>query len=276
MSYGGGSAPPAGSKTRHLPTPARANPPTRIFGPHCPFGGTRYADGRSQPVAGPNSRNISNRVFNDVAQNIFSEHDVTAWGWTWGQFMDHTIGLRDGAGTTANIPFNANDPLEQFRNDLGVIPFNRSAATPGTGVTNARQQTNTENSYIDAEAVYGNTNTRLDWLREGTLDGNPTNNGARLMMPNNYLPRKDARGNASTAPAMDVDGNLLANPTHAMVAGDPRANENIFLTATQTLFAREHNRIVAALPASMSQEDKFQVARRVGIAEQQYITYNEW
>jgi hypothetical protein len=33
---------------------------------------------------------------------------------------------------------------------------------------------------------------------------------------------------------------------------------------------------VAALPASMSQEDKFQVARRVVIAEQQYITYNEW
>jgi hypothetical protein len=42
-----------------------------------------------------------------------------------------------------------------------------------------------------------------------------------------------------------------------------RANENIFLTATQTLFAREHNRIVAQLPASLSEEDKFQIVCRV-------------
>jgi hypothetical protein len=244
--------------------------------PYSRVAAPRYVDGRSQPFGGPNSRAISNRVFDDVAQNVFSERDVTAWGWTWGQFMDHTIGIRDGNGTAANIPFNANDPLEQFRNDLGVIPFSRSAASPGTGVNNARQQTNLENSYIDAEGVYGTTNARSDWLREGTVDGNPTNNNARLLMPNNYLPRKTARGNPATAPAMDVDGQLLGNPNSAMVAGDVRANENIFLTATQTLFAREHNRIVAALPASLSQEDKYQIARRVVIAEQQYITYNEW
>ena len=61
-----------------------------------------------------------------------------------------------------------------------------------------------------------------------------------------------------------------------MVAGDVRANENIALTATHTLFAREHNRIVSLLPTSLSQEDKFQIARRIVIAEQQYITYNEF
>ena len=255
----------------------QANPTWGQSGrPYSRFGPTRYVDGRSQPFGGPNSRAVSNRMFNDEAQNIFSERDVSAWGWTWGQFIDHTVGIRDGNGTAANIPFNANDPLEQFRNDLGVIPFTRSAASPGTGATNARQQTNLENSYIDAEAVYGSNNTRLDWLREGSVDGNPANNGARLMLPNNQLPTKTARGNATTAPAMDVDGNLLANPTHALVAGDVRGNENLFLTATQTLFAREHNRIVAALPSSLSEEDKFQIARRVVIAEQQYITYTEW
>jgi hypothetical protein len=60
------------------------------------------------------------------------------------------------------------------------------------------------------------------------------------------------------------------------VAGDVRANENIALTATHTLFAREHNRIVSLLPSSLSQEDKFQIARRVVIAEQQFVTYNEF
>jgi hypothetical protein len=236
----------------------------------------RYVDGRSQPFGGPNSRNVSNRIFSDIHQNKFSERGVTQWGFVWGQFLDHTFGLRDDAGETANIPFNASDPLEEFTNTLGNIPFVRSRAAPGTGVTNVRQQINTENSYIDAETVYGASASRLEWLREGPVDGNMANNSARLLMPNNFLPRRDARGNPASAPTMAVDGRMLANPNSARVAGDVRANENIALNATHTLFAREHNRIVGLLPASLSEEDKFQIARRIVIAEQQYITYNEF
>lgn len=55
-----------------------------------------------------------------------------------------------------------------------------------------------------------------------------------------------------------------------------RANENIALTAIQTLFAREHNRLVAALPRSLPDETRFQLARRVLGAEEQYVTYNEF
>ena len=75
---------------------------------------------------------------------------------------------------------------------------------------------------------------------------------------------------------MDVDGRLRGQPNRAAVAGDVRANENIALTATHTLFAREHNRIVGLLPADLSAEEKFQIARRVVIAEQQHITYTEF
>ena len=42
------------------------------------------------------------------------------------------------------------------------------------------------------------------------------------------------------------------------------------------MFAREHNRIVSALPSTLSEEDKFQIARRVVVAEEQYITYQDW
>jgi len=236
----------------------------------------RYVDGRSQPFGGPNTRFISNRIINDVHQNVFAAHRVTQWGNGWGQFIDHNIGLRDDTGETANIPFNANDPMESFTNTLGVIPFNRSRAAPGTGVTNARQQINTISSYIDADAVYGSDATRLDWLREGTVDGNPANNGARLLLPGNLLPRRDARGNAAAAPVMAADGRLLANPVRGFVAGDVRANENIALSSTHLLFAREHNRIVSGLPSTLTNEEKFQIARRIVIAEIQYITYNEF
>ena len=55
-----------------------------------------------------------------------------------------------------------------------------------------------------------------------------------------------------------------------------RANENIALTTTQTLLAREHNRIAESLPGSLSEQQKFDIARRVVGAEVQYITYNEF
>jgi hypothetical protein len=236
----------------------------------------RYADGRSQPVAGPNSRMVSNRIFNDKFQNIFSEDRISQWGWTWGQFLDHTFGLAQGGTESANIPFNAGDPQEQFTDTLGVVPFTRDAAAPGTGVNNARQTINTVNSYIDAHSVYGPSTSRLEWLRDGPVDGNMANNAATLMLPGGMLPKATARGNASTAPNMAIDGRLLANPGNAFIAGDVRANENVALTATHTLFAREHNRIVGLLPTSLSAEDRFQIARRVVMAEEQYITYNEF
>jgi hypothetical protein len=212
---------------------------------------------------------------------VFDERRLDQMAWQWGQFLDHTFDLRDGGGSTAtafNIAFNAGDPLESFTNTLGTIAVNRSAATPGTGTStsNPRQQTNTITSYISAQNVYGSSATRLDWLRNGTVDGDPTNNQATLMLPNNLLPHADARGNASTAPAADHDGRLASHPQDARIAGDPRANENMGLTALHTVFAREHNRIVNALPSTLSQEDKFQIARRVVIAEEQYITYQEW
>jgi Animal haem peroxidase/Cellulose binding domain len=244
-------------------------------------GTAHYADGISQPVSGPNARYISNRIINDRNTDVFDQRRITQFGWAWGQFLDHTFGLRDGGGSTAtpfNIAFNAGDPLEEFTNNLGTIAVNRSAATAGTGTStsNPRQQTNTITSYISAQSVYSSSPTRLDWLRAGPVDGNPANNSALLLLSNNFLPKATARGNAATAPVADVDGRLAAHPQDRRIAGDPRANENIGLTALHTVFAREHNRIVNSLPSSLSQEDKFQIARRVVIAEEQYITYSAW
>jgi hypothetical protein len=237
-----------------------------------------YADHVAAMPGGPPTRYTSNRIFNDVGQNLFSENDVSQWGWAWGQFLDHDFGLRDETpAESAPIAFDASDPLETFTNDFGAIGFNRTPAAPGTGVTTPRQQINTISSYIDASNVYGVTASRLDWLRVGPVDGNPANNDARLLLtPEGYLPRVTARGDASTAPPMDLMGPLVGTPDKAAVAGDVRANENIALTAIHTLLAREHNRIVATLPASLSQENRFQIARRVVNAEEQFITYNEF
>ena len=228
----------------------------------------RYADGIAEPVSGADPRYVSNRIFNDAHQNLFSENGVSQWGFVWGQFMDHTFGLREIEGEDAPLPFDSNDPIEEFENDLGAMNFIRTPAAPGTGVTTPRQQINTVSSYIDGHSVYGSTQDRLDWLRE--------DDSAKLMLPDGDLPTVTARGDASTAPPIEIDGRLRANPDRGRVAGDIRANENIALQATHTLFAREHNRVVDELPGSWPEDLKFEVARRVVGAEQQYITYNEF
>jgi peroxidase len=119
-------------------------------------------------VAGPPARYVSNRTFNDVGQNLFSENDVSQWGWAWGQFMDHDFGLRDETPAEHDpIAFDAGDPLEEFQNDFGAIDFFRTPTAPGTGVRSPRQHINTLSSYIDSSGVYGVTRERLEWLFEG-------------------------------------------------------------------------------------------------------------
>jgi Animal haem peroxidase len=234
----------------------------------------RYADGLGTQIPGPNPRAISNRVFDNTGQRLSSGRGVSQWAAAWGQFVDHTFGLRVGAaGPPANIPFDNADPLERFRNDFGMVPFGRSKPVDGTGDDEPREQVNALGSYVDAYAVYG-TPDRLEWLREGPVDGDMSNNGAKLVLPGGMLPRLDHRGDPASAPGMDDAAGGMRE--RAMVAGDFRANENTGLLATQTLFAREHNRIVDGLPGSLPEEVKFQIARRVVIATQQYITYTEF
>ncbi len=234
-----------------------------------------YADGVGQLVDSPDARYLSNRIFNDTNQNIFTESGVTHWGFVWGQFIDHTIGLRESGDEDMDIDFDPADPLEAFTNDLGDISMTRTAIADGTGVDAPREQVNTISSYIDAWAVYGGDEERLDWLRAGAVDGDPTNNDATLLTENGYLPTGAARPDTET-PEVDLMGRLFADPSAAVVAGDVRVNENIGLTAVQTLFVREHNRIVEELPDDLDEETKFQIARRVVGALQQYITYTEF
>jgi hypothetical protein len=235
-----------------------------------------YVDGHSAEPGGPGPRYISNRIYNNLDVAIYSPRNVSDWGAVWGQFVDHTIVIRQGRrqtgedGEISDIAYDNDDPLEQFPNALGVVLMNRSIAAPGTGVTCHRDQVNQHSSYMAAQTVYGDDEVRLAWLREG----DPGNSGARLLMRGGYLPRRNSRGDPESAPNM-VFG-AVNDPGDTAVAGDQRANENPMIMAVQTLFAREHNRIVSLLPAAMPEEDKFQIARAVVIAAEQYITYNEF
>ncbi len=111
--------------------------------------------------------------------------------------------------------------------------------------------------------VYGSDAARALALRE--LSG-----GRLLTSPGNLLPL-----NTMGLP----NGAGAGSPADFYVAGDVRANEQIGLTAIQTLMMREHNRLaddIAAANPLWSDEQIYQRARKLVGAEIQSITYHEF
>lgn len=64
-----------------------------------------------------------------------------------------------------------------------------------------------------------------------------------------------------------------------LCTGDIRANEQVGLTAMHTLFMREHNRLcddLANYYPGKTDEEYYQMARKIVIGEVQAITYKEF
>lgn len=138
------------------------------------------------------------------------------------------------------------------------MALSRSAYKDVNGV---RQQVNGLTAYIDASQVYGSDAERARALR--TLDGT----GRMKTSAGNLLPF-NTEGLANFPPGDTV-----------FVAGDIRANEQVGLTAIQTLFLREHNfwaDDTRRRHPDWSDEQIYQHARAIVGAEMQAITYREF
>jgi hypothetical protein len=248
-----------------------------------------YADGISTPSQ-PNTlspREISNNL-NNQSSPIFSFADnlgppqsksLSDFAYVWGQFIDHDMDLtKDNSGQAFDIPADptkANDPM-------GTEPFTRSQfdASTGTSTSNPRQQVNAVTAFLDLSQVYGSSDVVANALR--TFKDGLLKTSAGNLLPFNNLTfftqtQLDALNMANDAQQVTSD-KLFA-------AGDRRANENIELTAMQTLFVRNHNRLANELqqldPKSFgfthwNDESLYQEARKLNIAEEEIITYTEF
>src|SRR5207249_1338218 len=148
--------------------------------------------------------------------------------YVFGQFLDHDLDLTTtNSGQAFNITANqAGDPF----NPPGIIPLTRSTFDPTTGTSNPRQQVNSVTSFLDGSQIYGSEATRADLLR--------THGGGRLKAgAGNLLPVDNSTNFPTGAVPMANDTHIVPD-TQLFVAGDVRANENIELTALQTLFVR--------------------------------------
>jgi len=231
-----------------------------------------YEDGISAPAGSnrPSARAISNAVSSQTSSVTNSLH-ASDWLWQWGQFVDHDLGLTEPHEPSEpfNIAVPTGDPFfDPFGTGTQEIGLDRSIfdTTTGTGIGNPRQQINEITSYIDGSNVYGSDSVRANFLRTNDGTGKLKTSAGDLLPFNTALLPNAQSGSGPIDPSL-------------FIAGDVRANEQIGLAATHTLFVREHNRLaeeIAAADPSLSGEEIYQRARKVVGAQIQAITYNEF
>ncbi len=217
-----------------------------------------YGDGIST-LAGanrPSAREVSNVLSAMNTSQVLNDRALSAFVYVWGQFIDHDLGLTesDEHGEAIDISVPEGDLwFDPTGSGEAVIPMTRTPVAEGTGtsVGNPAQQFNQITAFIDGSMVYGSDAATAERLR--------TFVGGRL--------------------AISDDGLLPMDESGMVIAGDVRASENVGLTAIQTLFVREHNRLadeISVADPEASDEEVYQRARLVVIGLVQSITYNEF
>ena len=145
---------------------------------------------------------------------------------------------------------------------------------PATGIKGPAEQLNVISSYFDLSQVHGSSQVVADALR--------TFQGGRLKTsPGNVLPYDNTTYFTQVQiAALNMANDAQAVPESELFAtGDRRGYENIELTALETLFVRNHNRLATMLQTkhrNWTDEELYQEARKVNIAQYQNIVYDEW
>ena len=139
------------------------------------------------------------------------------------------------------------------------------------------QLINHQTSWFDLSQLYGNSDADFAAMRDTTGGKLKTSTYTVFAGPvpfvlPNQLPSKAVTGLPIVTALTVADSSILT-------AGDGRVNENVGLALVTTVFLREHNRIAAALAAAhptWSNDDLFQNARRLNIAQYQKIITKEY
>ncbi|CAL1539890.1 unnamed protein product, partial [Lymnaea stagnalis] len=244
-----------------------------------------YSDGSGSPrktsVSGsplPSPRAVS-RYVHPARTDLLAR---TIMIMQWGQWLDHDVtGFPVASeldrsikccGPNGTLPALNTDPNcfpitlpKDEDNFLGkCMEFVRSIpATDNNGCAlQPREQVNSITSFIDASQVYGSTEETAAKVRNRKGFLLKTKNG-------DFLPE-------------NVKGGCIVRPgssDYCFLAGDFRVNEHPALAAMHTIWLRLHNKIASNLktlrPAD-SDDDVFQLTRKIVGALQQVITYNEW
>lgn len=207
----------------------------------------------------PSARLISN-VISSQADPIPNRRGITEFFVFFGEFLDHNIVATSISETNHfDISIPENDPLRNnFTN--GLLRFTRAERVSVLG-EQAERAKNTISSAIDLSTVYSSDQSRLNRLR--TFSG-----GKLRTSDGDFLPFNE--------PGLH---NEPSSSGAFFLAGDIRANDHPVLTSLHTVFLREHNYLcdfIANRSSKLTDEQIFQRARKINIAQMQKIVYEEF
>ncbi|OQV18842.1 Peroxidase [Hypsibius exemplaris] len=250
---------------------------------------SNYGDGVAEvrrSVTGqalPGPRLISLTVFDGEES---PRYDMSALNAHFGQFVAHDMANSPSSktadrqtpkccDTTAQpthpdcwpIDIPTSDEISA-KNGRTCMEFVRTLPGVRPGCTlGAREQINQVTHFLDASTVYGSTDEEALALR--TLDGRGE---LKTVKPIWNFPH-------FTVMTPDASGCADATGRQCFKGGDQRTNVQPGLTMMHTIWMRNHNRlaeILLAVNPHWNDEQVFQEARRLSIAQLQHIVYNEY
>jgi len=237
----------------------------------------------------PNPRIVSTLVHDDVSHPD-GRHTLALM--QWGQFLAHDVSMTpkitgpDNAKLKCNscqsfnqtedvlspcspIPIPKGDNFFPSRDlESGkrkCIPFTRSLAAPNT--KSQREQLNVLTAFVDSSNVYGSNECKNRDLRLFV--------GGRLKVIQHPMSPMFK----PLMPRTTVNQECTSPTGKCFFAGEERNSEQPGLTSLHTLLMREHNRLADHLALEnphWNDEKLFQEARKIVIAINQHITYNEF
>ncbi|XP_055371006.1 heme peroxidase 2 [Condylostylus longicornis] len=248
----------------------------------------QYDDGVSKPrslsTSGlplPNPRTISTLIHPDIS-NLHGRYSLMVM--QYAQFLDHDLTLTPThRGFHESIPScrKCDSPKKvhpecnpfpipagdhyypEFNITSGeqlCFPFMRSL--PGQQGLGPRDQINQNTHILDGSQIYGQNNCIATKLKGFSGRLNSTIHPVR---GKELLPQSPHHPECKSA--------------QCFIGGDDRASEQPGLTTIHTIFLREHNRIVEGLRGvnpHWNSEQLYENARKIVIAQNQHITYNEF
>ncbi|CAG4970316.1 unnamed protein product [Parnassius apollo] len=255
-----------------------------------------YADGVHQfPETSENKQLPNPRA---ISLLLFPYKNIIDYKWNlntmqWGQIIAHDMSLSGRTTLITDNPPTCCDSEGQLTSASEknpfcapiIIPekdvvnkahgrtcmdFIRTVSTKDINCTSSKSPSfpiNEITAYLDLSLTYGNSKKQADSLREGR--------GGRLKV----VERNGGTWPPQAANALQTCSGATSADEPCYVAGDARVNQNPQLTVLQVILLKEHNRIADTLSdinKHWDDEKIYQIARRINIAINLYIHYNEF
>jgi hypothetical protein len=221
--------------------------------------------GGEQPLIDPARLSVHSTVNPRLVSNAVCVEDVilpeprglSAYTTTYGQILDHEIGITRTGNESWPIAVPLGDPIfDPQGTGVMELAFERIETRPPR---------NFVTPFLDGSSIYGVTAERLAAIRVE----DPESGLLRLTPGNQMLPQNFA--------GLDVAHKPNQVKEDMFLAGDVRASENTYLSALHTVWVRVHNReALRAHAAGLVGDGAFERARHITVAIMQRITFSEF